>query len=188
MDHTVYERRPVVTVYKINAASPEDAAERYLTGGEETGSYLDGDTEVTVDPPVVPRGRCESCHAADTALPGVLAADPDLAVCEACHADLRLPTVSFAVVSDSRPAYVVSRGDLARFAGRELTDSEVARVAKNIDNSTASEVIGDAVWQVCGPRPNPDADPAETEILDRTLSAYFGPEVPPGNGPAEPEL
>lgn len=96
------------------------------------------------------RGQCEFCHAADAALVAVLSADPDQAVCEACHADPRLPTVSLAAVSDSRPVYVVSRGDLARIAGREVTDGEAARIARAIGNSTASEAIGEAVVQVCG--------------------------------------
>jgi hypothetical protein len=97
------------------------------------------------------RGQCEFCHAADVNLAAVLSADPDQVVCEACHADPRLPTVSLAAVNDGRPVYVVSRGDLARLAGREVTDSEAARIARAIGNSTASEAIGDAVWQVCGP-------------------------------------
>lgn len=151
MKHTVYARRPEVIVYEIEADSPEDAEKRYLTDGKETGSYLDGDTEVTVHPAVLTtHGQCAVCQAADAALAGVLAADPDQAVCEACHANRRLPTVSLAAVSDTRPVYVVSRGDLARLAGRELADSEVARVVKAIDNSTAFHAIGDAVGQVCG--------------------------------------
>jgi predicted CXXCH cytochrome family protein len=154
--YTVYAKRPEVIVYAIEAGSPEEAGERYLTDGEETGSYLDGDTEVTVEPAAVPRGQCEFCHAADAALTAVLAADPDQAVCGACHADPRLPTVSLAAVSDSRPVYVVSRGDLARIAGREVTDTEAARIAGAIGNSTASEAIGDAVVQVCGYPAEPD--------------------------------
>jgi hypothetical protein len=80
----------------------------------------------------------------------VLSADPDEVVCGACHADPRLPTVSLEAVTDSRPAYVVSRGDPARIAGRAVTDSEAERIAKAIDNSTVPEGIGEAVLQVCG--------------------------------------
>jgi hypothetical protein len=109
-----------------------------------------GPQEATTDPGADRRGQCEFCHAADVALVAVLSADPDQAVCEACNADPRLPTVSLATVSDDRPVYVVSRGDLARMAGRAVTDGEAARIAKAIDNSTAMEAIGDAVWQVCG--------------------------------------
>jgi len=46
--------------------------------------------------------------------------------------------------------YVVSRGDLTRIAGREVTDSEAKRVAEAIGNSTPSGAVGDAVLQVCG--------------------------------------
>ena len=42
-------------------------------------------------------GQCEFCRATGVALEAVLAADPDQAVCGACHADPRLPTVSLAV-------------------------------------------------------------------------------------------
>jgi hypothetical protein len=154
--HTVYEKRPEIIVYEIEASDAADAEARYLKDGEETGSYLDGDTGVTVEPATVRRGQCEFCREADAALVAVLSGDPDQGVCEACHADPRLPTVSLAVVSDSRPAYVVSHGDLARIAGREVTDSEAARIVKAIDNSTASEAIGEAIAQVCGYPAEPD--------------------------------
>jgi hypothetical protein len=133
--------------YVITVKRDLDAEARYL---------MDGDTEVTVEPPAARRGQCEVCHAADVELAAVLSADPDQQVCEACHADPRLPTVSLAAVNDDRPAYVVSRGDLARIAGREVTDSEVARILKAIDYSTAMAAIGDAVWQVCGSPAEPE--------------------------------
>ena len=117
---------------------------------------MDGDTEVTVESPAARRGYCEFCHAADVELAAVLSADPDQEVCEACHANPRVPTISHAVVSDDRPAYVVSRGDLARIAGREVNDSEVARILKTIENSTAMEAIGEAARQVCGSPPEPE--------------------------------
>ena len=69
----------------------------------EAGSPMDGDTEVTVESPAARRGYCEFCHAADVELAAVLSADPDQEVCEACHANPRVPTISHAVVSDDRP-------------------------------------------------------------------------------------
>lgn len=107
-------------------------------------------------PPGSGRGQCESCHATDVALEAVLSADPDQVVCGACHADRHLATVSLAAVNDSRPVYVLSRGDLARIAGREVTGRDAARIAKAIGNSTVSEAIADAVWQVCGYPAEPD--------------------------------
>jgi hypothetical protein len=154
--YTVYEKRTELIAYEIEADDPDDAEGRYLTDGVETGSRLDGDSEVTVEPAAVRRGQCEFCHAIDMVLEAVLSGDPDQVVCAACHADPRVPTVSLAVVTDSRPAYVVSRGDLARIAGREVTDGEAKRIVKAIDNGAASEAIGEAVWQVCGPPAEPD--------------------------------
>jgi hypothetical protein len=122
--------------------------------GLEIGDVYDA----RLDRPRPPSGQCEFCHAADAPLAAVLAADPDQVVCEACHADPRLPTVSLAAVSDSRPAYVLTRGDLARIAGREVTGHEAARIAKAIGNSTAPDAIGDAVWQVCGSPAEPEED------------------------------
>lgn len=101
-------------------------------------------------PPGSGRGQCAVCRTADVALEAVLSADPDQVVCGTCHADPRLATVSLAAVNDSRPVYVLSRGDLVRIAGQEVTDRDAARIAKAIDNSTVSEAIADAVWQVCG--------------------------------------
>lgn len=97
-----------------------------------------------------PHGICEVCRDRGVPLMAVLSADPDQAVCESCHTDPRLPTVSLAVVNDSRPVYVVSRGDLARIAGREATDEEARRTARAIEHSTAKDAVGDAVFQVCG--------------------------------------
>lgn len=107
-------------------------------------------------PAAARHGQCGFCRAADVVLAAVLSADPDQEVCEPCHADPRVPTVSRAVVGDDRPAYVVSRGDLARDAGREVTDSEVDRILAAIDNGTAPEAISDAVWQVCGSPAEPE--------------------------------
>jgi hypothetical protein len=107
-------------------------------------------------PPGSGRGQCEFCHTADVPLEAVLSADPDQAVCGTCHADPRLATLSLAAVNDSRPVYVLSRGDLARIAGQEVTDRDAARIAKAIDNSTVSEALADAVWQVCGYLAEPD--------------------------------
>jgi hypothetical protein len=96
------------------------------------------------------RGQCEFCMMPDVLLVAALSADPDVLVCETCHADPRVPTVALAVLADDRPAWVISRGDLAGMAGRAVTDAEVARIAKAIGYSTATEAVGDAVAQVCG--------------------------------------
>jgi hypothetical protein len=102
------------------------------------------------------RGQCEFCTARDVALTAALSGDPDQLVCAACHADEQVPTVALSVLADDRPAWTVTRGDLARLAGRALTDAELAPVVKAIGNSTAFEAIADAVIQVCGYPPAAD--------------------------------
>jgi hypothetical protein len=117
-----------------------------------------GGTGVTAEPGAWPRGTCEFCQSHGAHLVAVLSADPDQAVCEACHADPRLPTVSLAAVSDTRPVWVVSRGDIARMAGRQVSDEEAGRVARGIEHSTAQDAVADAVLQVCGYPPGSDEE------------------------------
>jgi len=47
-------------------------------------------------------------------------------------------------LEDATPAWLISRGDLNRIAGRKLTDEEVARAVKSIDCSDARETATDA--------------------------------------------
>lgn len=50
-----------------------------------------------------------------------------------------------AELEDERPAWSLTRGDLNRIAGRALSDEEVARAVKSVDNSDVMEVVTDAV-------------------------------------------
>lgn len=49
MKFLVYETRPEVIVYEIEAADAADAENRYLTDGDEVSSYLADGRDVTVE-------------------------------------------------------------------------------------------------------------------------------------------
>ena len=108
------------------------------------GSYLVTEIEPASG---APAGACYFCGKL-TRLPAVYAGDgAEAGACADCHANAGYPTMDLAVVLDERPAYVVSIGDLARLAGRPVTDAEARQVA---DALSIADALYDAVAQVCG--------------------------------------
>lgn len=101
-------------------------------------------------------GTCEFCRADDVALPAVLSADPDQRACATCHADPRVPTFDASALDDETPVWTLTRGDLARLAGRVVTDAEAATIERALGYSTVMESVNGAVEQVCGFPPSLD--------------------------------
>jgi hypothetical protein len=95
-------------------------------------------------------GTCARCGAADVPLPAVLRIDAERGVCEDCHASPRVPTVAVAALCDDREVLTVTRGDVARLAGRAVTDDEAARVAAAVQGCALASALANAVGIVCG--------------------------------------
>lgn len=81
-----------------------------------------------------------------------MSADPGREVCEACQMDPDLATFPLQALADDREVWIVTRGDLAWLAGREVTDGEAAALAAVIGDTTAGTVAR-LVASVCGAGP-----------------------------------
>jgi hypothetical protein len=101
-------------------------------------------------------GRCAACGTGDVLLTGALADDTDLYVCQVCHDNPELLTVALEALWDDRAVYTITRGDLVRSAGRELTEDEISEVTGQMENSeSVREGVDESVYRVLG---SPEAD------------------------------
>lgn len=97
-------------------------------------------------------GDCGWCDAI-AEMVAALGSDTDTQVCAACHANPAIPTVSLAALADETPVYVITRGDLAEMAWRDVTDEEAKIIGGAIVDSNVRRSIADVVSAVCGPHP-----------------------------------
>lgn len=93
-----------------------------------------------------PVGDCARCRKV-AVMVAALASDPGRQVCADCHERFDVATVSLPALADDRPVYGITRGDLVRLAGREVSDAEAAEVAKGLGRL---EAVTDVVLAACG--------------------------------------
>lgn len=97
-------------------------------------------------------GDCGWCDAV-AEMVAALGSDNDTQVCAACHANPGIPTVSLDALADETPVYVITRGDLAEMAWRDVTDQEAKIISGAIVDSGVRRSVSDIVAGVCGPHP-----------------------------------
>jgi hypothetical protein len=111
---------------------------------------------IPAEAPQVQRAAvCEVCEWCEKAavLVAVLGSDNDVQVCQECHDNPLIPTVSMSALADERPVYVITRGDLAEMAWRDVTDAEVEFITRALEDSPVRRAVGDIVGGVLGAHP-----------------------------------